>query len=296
HRPIVLESIRFPETVISMAVEPETSADRKKLADTLERLARQDPTFDARISEETGQTIISGMGELHLEVIRKRIERDFNLQVRVHKPRVSYRETIRKTHKATGVFSRQVAGSPQFAEITLQVEPEKSEEAVGLTSRIKPGTLPPEFLKAAEESILSEARGGGVMGFPLMDVRITLLDARYREGETTEVAVRAAAAEAVSQALEGAGIVLLEPVMRLEVVTPEEFLGNIQSDLNARRAVIVSTEPRDHLTMVEAEVALSTMFGYSTRVRSLSQGRASYSMEPLRYAEAPAEVLKEMTG
>ena len=296
HRPILLETIDFPETVISMAVEPDTSADRKKLADTLARLSRQDPTFDARISEDTGQTIISGMGELHLEVIRNRIEREFNLGVRVHKPRVSYRETIRHAHSATGTFDRQVAGNPQFAEITLEVEPAETGRNIELNSRVRQGTFPPELLQIAEEAVLDEAQSGGALGFPLMNVRINLTGGRYREGETTEVAVRAATTAAVSQALQGAGIVLLEPVMRLEVVTPDEFLGNIQSDLNARRAVIISTEPREHLTVVEARVALSSMFGYSTRVRSLSQGRASYSMEPLQYDEAPPEVLREMMG
>jgi elongation factor G len=296
HRPIVLESITFPETVISMAVEPETTADRKKLEDTLKRLERQDPTFNARVSEETGQTIISGMGELHLEVLRGRLERDFGLKVRVHKPRVSYRETVRKAVEVEEVFKRQSAGTVQFASVRIRMEPFQGEESITLANQLKPGVLPRELVDVLEKSVLDSARGGGIVGYPLMKVKLTILDVGYKEVETTEAALQWAAAEAVRKALTTAGVVLLEPIMRLEVVTPEEFLGNIQADLNARRAVIVSAEQRAGTYVVTSEVSLSQMFGYSTQVRSLSQGRASYSMEPLKYDEAPAEVLREMMG
>ncbi|NOX53477.1 MAG: elongation factor G [Planctomycetes bacterium] len=295
-RPILLESIKFPETVISMAIEPETNAERKKLADVLNRLARQDPTFSVQISEETGQTIVSGMGELHLEVIRERIHRDFGLNVRVHKPRVSYRETVAGTAEARGEFHRKAGDSVQFAAVTVRVEPFQGEKSVTIENGLKPGELPPELEKAALESIRERAQGGGALGFPLMHVRFTLAGAEYREGETTEVAVRAAAVEAVDKALAEAGVKLLEPIMRLEVVSPEQFLGNIQADLNTRRAMIISQERRGHLAVLEAEVPLAEMFGYSTQVRSLSQGRASYSMEPLKYDAAPPEVLESMWG
>ncbi|MGE3314946.1 MAG: elongation factor G [Planctomycetaceae bacterium] len=295
HHPIALESIVFPETVISMAAEPESSAERKKLADVLARLARQDPTFKAKISEETGQTIISGMGELHLEVLRDRIQRDFGLKIRVHKPRVSYRETVRKSVEAEGVFQRQSAGESQFARIKVRIEPSAA-EAIVVDNKLKPGTLSLELSAALEQSIRDKMQGGGMLGHPLMKVKLTILDADNRVGETTEVAVRAAASEAVDRALSDAGIVLLEPIMKLEVLTPEAFMGNIQSDLNARRAVIVNSERRGDLYVLEAHVALSQMFGYSTQVRSLSQGRASYSMEPLHYAEAPPDVLEAMMG
>lgn len=296
HQPILLECITFPETVISMAVEPDTSAERKKLEDTLKKLAKQDPTFKAKVSEETGQTIISGMGELHLEVLKNRMEKEFNLKVRVHKPRVSYRETIRKPKEETGVFDRKTGEITQYAQVKLRVEPFQGEQTITLENKLKPNALPEDLAKILQQSVMDEAEGGGTVGFPLMHVKITLLDANYREGETTEVAIQAAANQAVRQALDEAGIVLLEPIMKLEIVTPEDFLGNIQADLNARRAVIVSSERRGDLCVLEAHAALAQMFGYSTQIRSLSQGRASYSMEPLKYDEAPPAVLKTIMG
>ena len=295
-RPILLESITFPETVISMAVEPESSAERKKLAEVLARLGRQDPTFNTRVSEETGQTIISGMGELHLEVLRDRMQRDFGLKVRIHKPRVSYRETIRRSVEVIGEFNRQSQGVTQFARAKLRVEPFEGEESITLVNRLKPAALPRGLVPVLEQAVWDEARGGGRIGYPLMKVKLTILDADYRESETTEVAVQSAASQAVRTALDEAGLVLLEPIMKLEVVTPEEFVGNIQADLNARRAVIVNSGRRGNLCVLEAEAALSQMFGYSTAIRSLSQGRATYSMEPLKYDEAPPDVLDKMMG
>ncbi|GIX04437.1 MAG: elongation factor G [Planctomycetaceae bacterium] len=294
--PILLESIKFPETVISMAVEPETSADRKKLEDTLKLLAKQDPTFTARVHEETGQTIISGMGELHLEIIRNRMERDFGLKIRVHKPRVTYRETIEQAVEQTGVLERQAGGTALFAAVTIRLEPCEAEAAPVIRSGLKPGTIPPEWEKVILQTLQDESRGGGRLGYPLMHVVITLIDVQQRQGETNELALQAAAASAMREALHHAGTMLLEPIMKLEVVTPEDFLGNITADLNARRAVIMNTEMRGHLVVLQAEAPLSEMFGYSTQIRSLSQGRASYAMEPLRYAPAPPEVLREMLG
>jgi len=279
-----------------MAVEPDSSAERKKLAEVLERLGRQDPTFNASVSEETGQTIVSGMGELHLEVIRERLQREFGLKVRVDKPRVSDRETIKKAHDAEAEFSRTSGGEAQFAAVKVRIEPFEGEEAVTLENQLKPGVLPDDLVNLLEQTVLDEARSGGVVGYPLMNVKLTILDVKTRVGETTELALTAAATEAVRDALDAAGIVLLEPVMSLEVIVPEEFLGNIQSDLQARRALIVNSERRGNLYSLQAEVPLAEMFGYSTQVRSLSQGRASYSMEPLKYAPAPAAVLQEMMG
>jgi len=295
HHPILLESIHFPETVISMVVEPESSADRKKLSETLRLLARQDPTFQAK-EEENGQTTIRGMGELHLEVIRHRIERDFKLNVRVHKPRVSYRETIKNAVTAEGSFHRQAAGVTQSCKVKLRIEPFNSEAPVTLVNQMKPGIIPAEVTPLLEQTIREESSGGGTLGCPLMHVKISILDVDYSPVETTEVALQAAALDAVRQGLHQAGVVLLEPIMRLEVVTPDEFLGNIQSDLLARKAAIVNTENRGDLIVLTAEAPLARMFGYSTQVRSLSQGRASYSMEPLKYDVAPPEVLKEMMG
>ena len=294
--PVLLESIDFPETVISMAVEPDTSAERKKLAEVLERLARQDPTFTARVSEETGQTIISGMGELHLEVIRERMQRDFGLTVRVHKPRVSYRESIRKAAEATGEFQRTSAGASQFARVRLSIMPTAEECAAELESHLDPFALSPVLTESLVQSLHEELAGGGMLGYPLMNVRVQLLEVEVREEETTEVALQAAASDAMHRLLTEAGVLLLEPVMQLEVVTPDEFLGPIQADLNARHAVIVNSQRRGDLAVLNAEVALARMFGYSTQARSLSQGRATYSMEPLKYDEAPRDVLETMLG
>jgi elongation factor G len=296
HHPILLERIVFPETVISMAIEPETNAERKKLADVLARLARQDPTFTAKISEETGQTIISGMGELHLEILRERIQRDFGLKVRVHKPRVSYRESVRKAVEAEGTCHRQTAGESHYAKVHIRLEPSAGSEAVSVVNTLKPDRLPEALLTVLEQTLRDEAQAGGLFGHPLMNVRLTVLDVDTRAGETTEESLREAAALAVREALQAAGVVLLEPIMKLEVTTPDQFLGNIQADLNARRAMIVNSERRGHLSVLEAHAALAQMFGYSTQVRSLSQGRASYSMEPLKYAEAPPDVLDAMRG
>ncbi|RPI90822.1 MAG: elongation factor G, partial [Planctomycetaceae bacterium] len=294
--PIVLESITFPEPVISMAVEPESSSDRRKLAETLQMLARQDPTFRSSVNEETGQTIISGMGELHLEVIRHRLERDFHLNVRVHKQRVSYRETIRSPQTVVGEFSRHAAGSTQSAKVWLELEPYSGPEPIVVVNKLGPHDLAPALQQVIEQSIHEAAQGAGLLGYPLIQVRFTIRSTSATDLENPEVAFHAAAITAVHQGVSESNLVLLEPIMNLEVVTPEEFVGNIHSDLMTRRATIVGTEQRGDLQVIHAEVPLAQMFGYSTHSRSLSQGRASYSMEPLKYAEAPPEMLREMLG
>jgi elongation factor G len=294
--PIILESITFPETVISMAVEPETSGERKKLEDALIRLGRQDPTFKAKVSEETGQTLISGMGELHLEIIRERLQRDFNLQVRVHKPRVSYRETVTKKVRGEGEYSRASAGEMNFCKIRIRIEPTDGAENIAITSELKHDAVPVEVNRLITQAVTESAQSGGVIGYPLLHVRFVIEGVDYVQGQSTEEAIRAAAAIAVQNALNAGQVALLEPIMKLEVVTPPEFLGNIQADLNQRHARIVGSEPRDHLVVLTAEAPLAKMFGYSTHVRSLSTGRASYSMEPLKYDLAPKDVLDEMLG
>lgn len=296
HKPILLESISFPETVISMAVEPDSSAERKKLADVLQRLERQDPTFHAVVSEETGQTIISGMGELHLEVLRNRLLKEFGLQVRVHKPRVSYRETIRNAVEATGLFDRKSGDITHFAKVKLAAKPYDGETSISVKNRLKPKTLPAELQQLLVQTVKEESQGSGYIGYPLMKIEFTILDATYREGETTDVAIQAAVSEAIRNVLTEKNTVLLEPIMKLDISTPEEYVGAIQSDLNVRRAIIINSERRGDLCLLEAEASLSKLFGYSTQIRSLSQGRASYSMEPLKYAEAPSEILHEIMG
>ncbi len=289
--PILLESIAFPETVISMAIEPESSAERKKLSDALEMLKRQDPTFRAQESEETGQTLISGMGELHLEVIKHRLLRDFKLNVRVHKPRVSYRETVQKSVEATGECHQAVAGQQLFAKVRIRVEPFDGDVPVMVTTAAG-DSIPPQFLGPVLEVLTQQGEGGGSLGYPLMKVKITVVGGEAREGESTEVAFRRAAADAFHKALAAAGIVLLEPIMKLEIVVPEEYMGDFVSDLQQRRAIITQTHARGRNTIIEAEAPLATLFGYSGAMRGLSQGRASASLSPAHYGPAPPEVLE----
>jgi elongation factor G len=298
--PILLEQIEFPETVMSMSIEPVSSADKGKLADTLAALAREDPTFTYKVNEETGQTIISGMGELHLEILKHRMTRDFNMKVHVGRPRVSYRETVKKAVKRiTGVCQRVTGNQELFAKVTIDLEPEaqpKGAPVVKFVNKCKAGDIPSEFVPVIEQTLREEAKSGGKTGYPLVDLKITLVDGSYDNDASNDVAFRFASADAMSKALEEAGAVLLEPIMKLEVVTPDESLGNITADLTARRAMITGTSQRGRLQVIEAEVPLEKMFGYSTAVRSLSQGRASYSMEPLQYAAAPDSMLEAILG
>ena len=289
-QPVLLETIQFPETVISMAIEPESSAERKKLADVLEMLKRQDPTFRAMTSEETGQTLISGMGELHLEVIKHRLLRDFNLNVRVHKPRVSYRETVKNAVETTGECNQPLAGQTLFARVKIRLEPyDAGDRPVAVVPGATEG-IPPNFIQAVLDALSEESHGGGSLGFPLLKAKVTVLGGEARE-DSNEIAFRRAAADAFRRALQQAGIVLLEPIMKLEITTPEESLGEIVSDLQQRRAIITETQARGRNTLIKAEAPLANLFGYSSAIRSLSQGRASCSMEPTSYGPAPQEVL-----
>ena len=268
--PIVLESIAFPETVISMAIEPESATERKKLAGVLEMMKRQDPTFMARESEETGQTLISGMGELHLEVIKHRLLRDFNLDVKVHNPRVSYRETIQNAVEVTGECHRNMAGQMLSAKVKVRVEPfPKSEKPVTVLIG-GPRVLPDEFLPAVLEVLNAQGEGGGMLGFPLMQVKVTVLGGEVHETESTETAFRMAAGDAFDKALREAGIVLLEPIMRLEVTTPEDNYGDIVADLQKRRAIITRTHNRGKNAIIEAQAPLASLFGYANAMRGLT--------------------------
>ena len=290
--PILLEAIEFPETVIQMAIEPETTADRKKLEEVLEMLKRQDPTFKATIKEETGQTLISGMGELHLEIIKNRLLRDFNLNVKVFPPRVSYRETISNTVEVTGECHRLVDGQQLFAKLKLRMErDEKVESGVKILNMIPPGTLSPEITESLINEIQGRGDGGGSIGsFPLTKIRVTLLSAEVTE-ESNDMAFSIAAGEAFEEALRAAGPTLLEPIMSLKIITPDDFYGDFVSDLNQRRSQIVNTDVQNGLTFISAHAPLAELFGYSSAMRSLSQGRAGTSMEPLGYAPAPQDVI-----
>jgi len=292
--PIVLENIEFPETVISMAIEPESTAERKKLSQTLEMLKRQDPTFQAIENEETGQTLISGMGELHLEIIKNRLLRDFKLDVKVHKPRVSYRETVARNAEVTGECHRLVAGQQLFGAVKLKIEPAGDVDAkVEIVNACPPEALPAELVAAVMEQLQAKSEGGGLSSFPLSQLKITFLGGEVHEEGSNEMAFSIAAAEAFEDGLRAAGPVLLEPVMRVDITTPEEYYGDFVNDTQKRRGVIARTEQRGDMTVLEAHVPLVELFGYSGAMRSLSQGRAGTSMQPFEYQAAPPDVAKE---
>ncbi len=292
--PIALEPIVFPEPVISMAIEPRSAADRDRLDEVLQRLAREDPTFRTTSDEETGQTIISGMGELHLEVLRHRLTRDFGVEANVGRPRVSYRQTVRAEASATKTFQRLIQGREQVATVTIRVRPGRPGSGLRFQVEDRGSTLSPLFRLAVEEGVTFAARGGLDLGFPVTDVLATLVEGVAHETDSTDVAFQAAGAEAFRAAAELAGLAILEPIMRFEVTTPAEFVGPIQSDLARRGAIVEGDDLRGDLRLIRGRVALSEMFGYSTSVRSLSQGRASYSMEPAGFAEVSAEVAKRL--
>ncbi|MDG2011905.1 MAG: elongation factor G [Pirellulaceae bacterium] len=289
--PILLEEIEFPETVIEMAIEPESTAERKKLGDTLEMLKRQDPTFQAIENEDTGQTLISGMGELHLEVIKNRLLRDFNLNVKVHKPRVSYRETVAQKVEVTGECHRMVTGQQLFAKLTLILEPDDKIEGVRILRGGIAGQLPPDMMEAVMEELESRGQGGGVIGsFPLTGLKITLSGCEVNPEQSNAMAFSIAAGEAFEAALKRAIPVLLEPVMKLNITTPDDYYGDFVSDLAQRRARVVNTDSHAGMTFIEANAPLAELFGYAGAMRSLSQGRAGSSMEPLQYEPAPDSV------
>ena len=289
---IELPSIKFADTVISMAIEPENTGDKKKLEETLDMLRRQDPTFRAIENPESGQTLISGMGELHLEVIQHRLTRDFGLNVKFYKPRVNYRETIGGKSEVVGQCNRQIGATQMFARLKVRVSPLDDPSApVQVFDRLPPDVaLPGNLRTTAVDEIRERAAGGGLLaGFPLSGVRIEVCDAEMHEEGSDEVAFRIAAGDAFDRGIEAAGPVLLEPVMKVEVTTPEDYMGELVGDLQQRRAIIAGTETRGAMTVITAHAPLKELFGYSGAVRSLSQGRAASSMEPLSYQPAPKE-------
>jgi elongation factor G len=282
---IILEQITFPETVISMAVEPETSGDKDKLEQVLGRLGLQDPTFAASIDQDSGQTIISGMGELHLEVLKNRMEREFNLQIRVHKPRVTYKETISSTISVDGTFDKETSTGPNFAAVKLRLAPAAEIIGVDVTSEIDLRDLPAIHREVLLSAVRDEAQTG-IQGFSMTQLKVFITDFQHRAGVTNETAIYAAVGQAFQSALQTAESVVLEPIMKLEITCPDDSTGPIQSDLNSRRAIVTGTEIRGDLHIIEAQAPLAKMFGYSSTVRSQSQGRASFTMEPLRYSPA----------
>ncbi len=291
---IVLERPAFPQTVISMAIEPRSSADRNRLVETLNKLAREDPTFNWRYNEETGQVLISGMGELHLEVLGHRMLQEFRLDAKVGRPRVAFKETVKVAATAEGRLIKQTGGRGQYARVTLRVAPDPGTLDVQFQDKTRGGVIPRQFMRAVEQGVREAAASGPVWGYPLIDVAVVLLDGAFHEVDSSDVAFHAAASQALNQAAEQAGVVLLEPIMRLEVAVPEEYMGDVLADLNNRRTEITEVKRRAKMCFIEGRVPLATMFGYATAVHSLSQGRATFTMEPCAYAPVPQEMYEEI--
>jgi elongation factor G len=293
--PIKLETIEFPEPVVHVSIEPKTKVDQEKMATALARLAEEDPTFQVRTDEETGQTVISGMGELHLEVIVDRMKREFNVEAGVGRPQVAYRETIRgEANKIEGKFIRQTGGSGQYGVVYIDLEPCPG-EGFDFVNKIKGGAVPSEFIPAVEKGIEEALESGVKAGYPMVDVRATLIDGKYHDTDSSEVAFKIAGSLALKEAAKRAKPVLLEPVMAVEVVTPQEFLGDVIGDLSKRRGRVEGQEPRGNALAVTARVPLGEMFGYATDLRSNTQGRAAYTMQFDRYEEVPPNIAQDIT-
>jgi elongation factor G len=287
---ITLERMEFPEPVISVAIEPKTKADQEKMGIALNKLAQEDPSFRVRTDEETGQTIISGMGELHLEIIVDRMKREFKVEANVGAPQVAYRETIRKSVEAEGRFVRQSGGRGQYGHVWLRVEPQEPGKGFEFVNEIVGGVVPKEYIPAVAKGVEEQTQAGVLAGFPVVDVKVTIFDGSYHEVDSNEMAFKIAGSMGFKEGCAKANPVLLEPIMKVEVVTPEDYMGDVIGDLNRRRGIIQAMEDSVSGKVVRAEVPLAEMFGYATDVRSMSQGRATYTMEFARYVEAPTNV------
>jgi len=300
NKPVVLESISFPDPVISLAIEPKTKADQEKLGIALRNLAEEDPTFKISANPETGQTIISGMGELHLEIIVDRMRREFNVVASTGSPQVAYKETIKNTAEAEGKYIRQSGGHGQYGHCLLRVEPLGRGEGLKFVNEIKGGTVPAEFIPAVEKGVREAADKGVLAGYPLVDLSVALFDGSYHEVDSSEIAFKIAGSMALQSATRQAKLILLEPIMKIEVTTPEEFMGDVIGDLSSRRAQILATDERHNLRIIKALVPLAEVRGYVTTVRSLTQGRAVPYMEPSHYEEVPVniadKIVTEKTG
>jgi len=294
-KPIILESITFPEPVIELAVEPKTKADQDKMAIALQRLAEEDPTFRVSTDEESSQTRIAGMGELHLEVLVDRMLREFKVQANVGRPQVSYREAIRRAvPKAEGRFVRQTGGKGQYGHAVLNLEPGERGSGVEFESKIVGGSVPREFWKAIEQGFREALQGGIVAGFPVIDLKATLIDGSFHDVDSSEMAFKIAGSMAAKDGVGKADPAILEPVMKVEVTTPEEFMGDVIGNLNSKRGQIDGIDERASSRVIRAHVPLAEMFGYATELRSMTQGRAAYSMEFSRYAEVPTNLANEL--
>jgi elongation factor G len=292
-KPVVLERMEFPEPVISVAVEPKTKSDQEKMGFALQRLAQEDPSFRVRSDEESGQTIISGMGELHLEIIVDRMRREFKVDASVGVPQVAYRETIRKSVEQEGKFIRQSGGRGQYGHVWLRIEP-KQEGGYEFVNGIVGGAVPKEYIPAVDKGIQEQLKNGIIAGYPVVDIKATLFDGSFHEVDSNEMAFKVAGSIAFKEGARNAAPVILEPIMTVEVETPEDYMGDVVGDLSRRRGVVLGMEENVGVKCIKAEVPLAEMFGYSTTLRSLSQGRATYSMEFIKYQEAPINIAESV--
>jgi len=297
---IVLERMEFPDPVISVAVEPKSKADQEKMGVALGKLAQEDPSFQVKTDEETGQTIISGMGELHLDILVDRMRREFKVEANIGKPQVAYRETIRGSIEQEGKFVRQSGGRGQYGHVWLRIEPlTKEEKGEGedeiffkFTSEIVGGAVPKEYVPAVEKGAYEQLKNGVIAGYPMIDVKVSLFDGSFHDVDSNETAFKIASSMAVKEGARKAKAVLLEPVMKVEIVTPEEFMGDVMGDLSRRRGLVQGMDDSSSGKVIRATVPLGEMFGYATDLRSQTQGRASYSMEFSKYDEAPSSVVE----
>ena len=294
--PIILESMEFPEPVIRVAIEPKTKAGQEKMGLALAKLAEEDPTFKSYTDEETGQTIIAGMGELHLEIIVDRLLREFKVEANVGKPQVAYKETIRKTVEQDTKYARQSGGKGQYGHVKIIVEPNESGKGYEFIDKITGGVIPKEYIPSVNQGIQGALLAGVLAGYPVVDVKVSLIYGSYHEVDSSEMAFKIAGSMAFKEACRKADPVLLEPIMKVSVTTPEDYMGDVMGDVNARRGQILGMENRNGAAQVDANVPLSTMFGYATDLRSKTQGRANYSMEPSHYIELPKSLQEEIVG
>jgi len=294
-RQVVLEAIRFPEPVISVAIEPRTKADQDKMSEALRKLAEEDPTFQVRVDDNTGQTLISGMGELHLEVLVDRMLREFRVMAKVGRPQVAYRETITRPASGHGRFVRQTGGRGQYGDVALEVEPLPKGSGFDFENKIVGGVIPREYIPAVEQGVYDALESGVLAGYPLVDLKATLVDGSYHEVDSSELAFKIAGSMALKEAIHKAGPVLMEPVMNVEVVSPEEFTGDIVGNLSSRRGSIEGMEPRGvGIQAIRSHVPLAEMFGYATDLRSMTQGRGTFTMEFDYYDQVPEALSQQI--
>ena len=294
--PIILESMDFPEPVIAVAIEPKTKADQEKLSNALSRLLSEDPTFKTTVDEETGQTIISGMGELHLEILIDRMLREFNVEANVGKPKVAYKETIKNSATSEGKFVRQSGGRGQYGHVKINLEPNNPGDGFTFENKIVGGAIPKEYISSVKTGIEESMESGILAGYPMVDLKVTLFDGSYHEVDSSEMAFKIAGSMALKDATRKALPILMEPVMEVEVVTPDEYMGDIIGDLNSRRGKIENMTTKAGFQVIKAQVPLAEMFGYATDIRSASQGRASYTMQFNRYLEVPSTIADEIVA